>query len=125
MDLNEITRGLTIPIGILMIVIFYLVSGTSSSILPYVFITCILVGFLKNETVTDSAVATLITSIIGSVIATAIYLVIVYFSYGSVYLSYTLYSSAYTIVLYVIGGVVGGVIGYYISKEFEEKYMLE
>ena len=108
MDFNNVTKGKAIPLGIIIIVLTYLLSGASSSILPFVFFTGILVGLMKHDNITESAVAALLVALIGSV--------------RSTYLAYTLTSSLYLVILYIIAGAIGGVIGYYIFNELDVKH---
>lgn len=117
MDINQILKGKAIPLGVIIIIITYLVSGASSSILPFVFFTGIIIGLMKNDDMTTSAVAGLFTAFIGSVITTIITVGLMYVSYGAAYVSYVLSSSLFLILFYLVVGTVGGVIGYYISKE--------
>lgn len=120
MDINYVLKGKTVPLGIIIIIITYLVSGANSSILPFVFFTGILVGIIKSRDVVEAAVAGLATSFIASVITTIISVGLMYVSYGYAYVSYVLASSLYLIVFYIVVGAVGGVIGYYISGEIGE-----
>ncbi|MDO5821431.1 MULTISPECIES: DUF5518 domain-containing protein [Methanosphaera] len=122
MDFNNVTKGKAIPLGIIIIVLTYLLSGASSSILPFVFFTGILVGLMKHDNITESAVAALLVALIGSVISTIITSAIIYISYGSTYLAYTLTSSLYLVIFYIIAGAIGGVIGYYIFNELDVKH---
>lgn len=117
MDINHILKGKGIPLGVIIIIITYLVSGASSSILPYVFFTGIIIGLIKNDNIKEAAIAGLFTSFIASIITTIISIGLMYVSYGPTYVSYVLASSLYMFVLYLIVGAIGGVIGYYISKE--------
>lgn len=121
MDFNNVTKGKTIPLGIIIIIITYLLSGASSSILPFVFLTGILVGLMKHDDVIESTVAALIVALVGSVIATIISAGFIYLSYGQTYLSYVLMTSLYSIIFYVIAGAIGGVIGYYTFNEINVK----
>lgn len=120
MDINQILKGRTIPLGVIIIIITYLVSGASSSILPFVFFTGIIVGLIKNEDMITSAVAGLITAFIGSIITTIISVGLMYISYGAAYVAYVLTSSLFMIIFYLVVGAVGGIIGYYISQEIGE-----
>lgn len=121
MDINHILKGKTVPLGIIIIIITYLVSGASSSILPFVFFTGIIVGIIKNRDVVEAGVAGLLVSLFGSIITTVISVGLMYVSYGSAYVSYVLGSSLIMVVFYVVVGAIGGVIGYYISKEIGDK----
>ncbi|RAP43761.1 DUF5518 domain-containing protein [uncultured Methanosphaera sp.] len=121
MDFNKVTKGKAVPLGIIIIIITYLISGSSSSILPFVFITGILVGIMKNEEVAESTVAAFLSTLIGAVVATIISLIMMYMSYGSIYFTYMLYSSLYSLVFYIIAGTIGGVIGYYVYQELDIK----
>jgi hypothetical protein len=117
MDINYVTRGKIVPLGIIIIILTYLISGTSTNITPYILFTGIIIGLVKNESVLDAAVAGALASLIGSFIVTIITLVFMYMIYGSIYVQYMLTSSLIYLVLYTIVGVIGGVLGYYISKE--------
>lgn len=121
MDFNNVTKGKAVPLGIIIIIITYLVSGANSSILPFVFFAGILVGIMKNSDVTESLVASLLASFIGSLVGIIISVALMYVSYGSAYLLFMLSSSLYIFILYVIVGGIGGIIGYYISKEIEHE----
>ena len=121
MDFNKVTQGKAVPLGIIIIIITYLISGSSSSILPFVFITGILVGIMKNEEVAESTVAAFLSTLIGAVVATVISLIMMYMSYGPIYFTYMLYSSLYSLVFYIIAGTIGGVIGYYVYQELNIK----
>ena len=120
MDINNILKGKAIPLGVIIIIITYLVSGTSSSILPFVFFTGIIVGLIKNTDMKEAGIAGLVTSFIASVITTIISVGLMYVSYGSAYVSYVLGSSLYLFVFYLIVGTIGGIIGYYISEEINQ-----
>lgn len=117
MDFKNILQGKTVPLGIIIILITYLVSGSSTSILPFIFFTGIIMGILKNSDVVEAAVTGLIVSIVGSIISTIINLGIIYVSYGPMYLNYVLATSLYSVIFYIVVGAVGGVIGYYLSGE--------
>lgn len=117
MELNNIFKGKAVALGVIIILITYLVSGSSSSILPFVFFTGILMGIIKNSDVIEGLIAGLATSFIGSVLTTIISIGLMYVSYGSAYVSYILSSSLYLIIFYIIVGAIGGAIGYYISQE--------
>ncbi|MDD6286098.1 DUF5518 domain-containing protein [Candidatus Methanosphaera massiliense] len=121
MDFNKVTQGKAVPLGIIIIIITYLISGSSSSILPFIFITGILVGIMKNEEVAESTVAAFLSTLIGAVVATVISLIMMYMSYGPIYFTYMLYSSLYSLVFYIIAGTIGGVIGYYVYQELDIK----
>ena len=117
MDINYVTKGKIIPLGIIIIIITYLISGTSSSITPYILFTGIIIGLVKNQSVPDSAIAGGLASLIGSFIVTLLTLAFTYAVYGPLYMQYILTSSLLYIVIYTIVGIVGGVLGYFISKE--------
>lgn len=121
MDFNNVTKGKAIPLGIIIIIITYLVSGASSSILPFIFFTGILIGIMKHDDVLESLVASLIASFVATVIATIISLIMIYVSYGEMYVTYMLNSSLISIIFYIIAGAIGGIIGYYIFKELQLK----
>ena len=121
MDFNKVTQGKAVPLGIIIIIITYLISGSSSSILPFIFITGILVGIMKNEEVAESTVAAFLSTLIGAVVATVISLIMMYMSYGPIYFTYMLYSSLYSLVFNIIAGTIGGVIGYYVYQELDIK----
>ena len=121
MYFNKVTQGKAVPLGIIIIIITYLISGSSSSILPFIFITGILVGIMKNEEVAESTVAAFLSTLIGAVVATVISLIMMYMSYGPIYFTYMLYSSLYSLVFYIIAGTIGGVIGYYVYQELDIK----
>ncbi len=117
MDINQILKGKTIPLGVIIIVITYLAGGLSTSILPFVFFTGILIGFIKNSDKIEALVSGLITALIGSVITTLLNVAFMYVLYGSAYVMYVLSNSLYLIILYLIVGAIGGLIGYYVSEE--------
>lgn len=119
MNLNNVTTGKAVPLGAIIIIITYLVSGASSTILPFVFLTGILVGIMKNEDMKEAAIAGLLSSLIGTVITTIISLAMMYIYYGSTYLMYILQSSILFIVLYIIVGSIGGVLGYFVYQEIK------
>lgn len=119
MELNNITKGKAVPLGVLIIVITYLVSGASSSILPFIFFTGIIMGIIKNSEVLEGCAAGLLAALIGSVIATIISIGLMYVSYGMTYVNYVLMSTIYMIIFYIIVGGIGGAIGHYIYKEIE------
>jgi len=119
MDINQILKGKTIPLGVIIIVITYLSGGLSTSILPFVFFTGILIGFIKNNDKIEALIAGLIAAFIGSVITTIINVGFMYVLYGSAYVTYLLTNSLYLIILYIIGGAIGGIIGYYVSEEIK------
>ena len=117
MDINYVTKGKIVPLGIIIIIITYLIGGTTSSITPYILFTGIIIGLVKNQSVLDSAVAGGLTSLIGSFIVTMMTLAITYVIYGSLYVQYILTSSLVYLAIYVVVGIIGGALGYYISKE--------
>jgi F0F1-type ATP synthase assembly protein I len=121
MDLNSIVKGKAIPIGIIIIVISYLASGSSSSILPFMLFVGIIVGIMKNSDIKESTVAALITSLIGAFIALILSILTVYISYGSLYaLAMVSYSLVY-VIIYIIVGTCGGALGYYIYNEIDKQ----
>ncbi len=120
MDINRILKGKTVPLGVIIIIITYLAGGLSSSILPFVFFTGILMGIIKNNDKIEALVAGLITAFIGSIITTIINIGFMYLLYGSSYVSYILTNSLYLIILYLIVGAIGGIIGYYVSEEIKQ-----
>ena len=117
MDLNKITKGKSIPLGIIIIIITYLISGLSASVAPFILFTGILIGLMNSDDVKEAAVASFLASLIASVIITIISLGIMSISYGMTYLMY--FASSYVIygIMYIIVGAIGGVFGYYMSKE--------
>ena len=119
MDLNNVMKGKAIGLGTIIILITFLVSGSSTSILPFVFFTGILMGIIKNDEILEAAVAGFLAALFGSVISTVINLILVYMSYGQAFVGYMFSSTLYSVLFYLIVGVVGGVIGYYVSKELE------
>ncbi|RAP53196.1 MAG: hypothetical protein BZ137_07315 [Methanosphaera sp. rholeuAM130] len=119
MDINNVTKGKIVPLGIIIIIITYLISGSSSSITPYILFTGIIIGLVKNQSVAESAVAGGLASLIGSFIVTILTLGFTYMIYGSLYLQYMLSSSLLYLAIYTLVGVIGGILGYYISKELE------
>lgn len=119
MDINNVTKGKIVPLGIIIIIITYLISGSSSSITPYILFTGIIIGLVKNQSVVESAVAGGLASLIGSFIVTILTLGFTYMIYGSLYLQYMLSSSLLYLAIYTLVGVIGGILGYYISKELE------
>ena len=119
MDINQVLKGKSIPLGVIIIIITYLAGGLSTSILPFVFFTGILMGFIKNNDKIEALLAGLITAFIGSIITTIINVGFMFILYGSAYVSYMLSNSFYLIVLYLIVGAIGGIIGYYVSEEIK------
>ena len=117
MDFNEIVSGKCVPLGILSIVIFYLIGGASSSVLPFIFLTCIAVGYIKSISLTDTIVAGLLVSLIGGIINLLIYVGLVYVSYGSTYTMYIFNAASINLILSIIVGIIGGAIGYFIKDE--------
>ncbi|PWL07621.1 DUF5518 domain-containing protein [Methanosphaera cuniculi] len=118
MDFNEIVSGKCVPLGILSIVIFYLIGGASSSVLPFIFLTCIAVGYIKSISLTDTIVAGLLVSFIGGIINLLISVGLVYVSYGATYAMYMFTSvSSINLILSIIVGIIGGAIGYFIKDE--------
>lgn len=120
MDINQVLKGKTVPLGVIIIIITYLSGGLSTSILPFVFMTGILMGLIKNEDKIEALVTGLITALIGSIITTIINVGFMYVLYGSAYVSYILTNSLYMILLYLIVGAIGGIIGYYVSEEIKQ-----
>lgn len=118
MDFNEILNGKCVPLAILTIVIFYLIGGTESSILPFIFLTCIAVGYIKSISITDTVIAGLLVSFIGAIINLFINVAIIYAAYGSTYAMYMFTNAgAINLLLSIIVGMIGGAIGYYIKDE--------
>lgn len=117
MDINYVTKGKIVPLGIIIIIITYLISGSSSSITPYILFTGIIIGLVKNQSLLDSGVAGGLASLIGSFVVTILTLAFTYMLYGSLYMQYLLTSTLLYLVIYTLVGVIGGVLGYYISKE--------
>lgn len=132
MDLNKVTSGYAIPIGIVIIIIAYiigfqlffasaLINLITSTVGLLFFFIGILEGIMKHDEVIESATASAITSAVGSIcitIITPIMLNIInaphYFNnYGP---------SAFDLIIFVIVGIVGGIIGYYLIREiFKQK----
>lgn len=119
MNIKRIFDDKALPLGVIIIVITYLVSGTSSNILPYVFFTSILVGIMKHETLIESAVVGLVTTFIACVITAVISGGLYYVLYGATYVNYALSSIVFTFPFYIILGAIGGAIGYYSAKELK------
>lgn len=117
MDINNVTKGKIVPLGIIIIIITYLISGSSSSITPYILFTGIIIGLVKNQSLGESAVAGGLASLIASFIVTILTLAFTYMIYGPLYVQYMLTSTLLYLVIYTLVGVIGGVLGYYISKE--------
>ncbi len=117
MNIGNIMKGKTIPLGVISLIIIYLVSGMSSTIYPFVLIVGMFAGYAKNTSVADSAIAGLITSVIGGIVNIIIELGLVYYSYGSTYLNYMIYQSTFSMLFYIVIGLIGGIMGYYINKE--------
>ena len=104
-----------------MIVIFYLVGGTTSTIYPFILLTTMMAGYIKgNNTVSESAVTGLIISVIGRLITVIINVPLIYVSYGGQYASYMIAQTLpFTLLIGLIVGAVGGVLGYYIRGEMK------
>lgn len=121
MDFNNITKGKCVPLGIIMIVIFYLVGETTSTIYPFILLTTMMAGYIKgNNTVSESAVTGLIISVIGTLITVIINVALIYVSYGGQYASYMIAQTLpFTLLIGLIVGAVGGVLGYYIRGEMK------
>ncbi len=117
MDINNVTKGKIVPLGIIIIIITYLISGSSSSITPYILFTGIIIGLVKNQSLGESAVAGGLASLIASFVVTILTLAFTYMIYGPLYVQYMLTSTLLYLVIYTLVGVIGGVLGYYISKE--------
>ncbi len=117
MDLKNIFSDKALPLGVIIIVITYLVSGASSNILPYVFFACILVGIMKHDSLVDSGAVGLVTAFIACVVTAIISLGLYYLLYGAAYVGYALSSVVYVFPFYIVLGAVGGIIGFYASKE--------
>ncbi|AWX33180.1 hypothetical protein AW729_08810 [Methanosphaera sp. BMS] len=117
MDINNVTKGKIVPLGIIIIIITYLISGSSSSITPYILFTGIIIGLVKNQSLSESAVAGGLASLIASFVVTILTLAFTYMIYGPLYVQYMLTSTLLYLVIYTLVGVIGGVLGYYISKE--------
>ena len=116
MDINNVTKGKIVPLGIIIIIITYLISGSSSSITPYILFTGIIIGLVKNQSLGESAVAGGLASLIASFVVTILTLAFTYMIYGPLYVQYMLTSTLLYLVIYTLVGVIGGVLGYYISK---------
>lgn len=117
MDLNNAVKGKAVPLGIIIIIICYLTSGASSSIVPYILFTGLLVGIMRNDDIKESLVASAVSTLVGSVIVSIFSFAVTYLSYGSIYASYMITSLSIYILIYVVVGIVGGILGYYISNE--------
>ncbi len=122
MDLNKITKGKSIPLGIIIIIITYLISGLSTSVAPFILFTGILIGLMNNDEISEAAVASFLSSLIASVIIIIISLGLMTTSYGFQYVSY--FAGPYVLygIMYIVAGVIGGIIGYYISNEIDINY---
>ena len=112
MNIKDIFSDKALPLGVIIIIITYLVSGASSNILPYVFITSILVGIMKHNTPLESAVVGLVTT---AIVSCGLYFIM----YGATYLTYALSSIIFVFPFYIILGAIGGAIGYYCAKELK------
>ncbi|MBO7718921.1 MAG: DUF5518 domain-containing protein [Methanosphaera sp.] len=117
MDINNVTKGKIVPLGIIIIIITYLISGSSSSITPYILFTGIIIGLVKNQSIPESATAGGLAALIASFVVTILTLAFTYMIYGPLYVQYMLTSTLLYLVIYTLVGVIGGVLGYYISKE--------
>jgi len=117
MDLNNAIKGKAVPLGIIMIIISYLTSGASSSIVPYILFAGILIGIMRNDDMTESAVASGIATLVAAVLISIFSFAVTYMSYGAVYANYMISSLTIYIIIYLVVGIVGGVLGYFISKE--------
>lgn len=117
MDINNVTNGKIVPLGIIIIIITYLISGSSSSITPYILFTGIIIGLVKNQSIPESATAGGLAALIASFVVTILTLAFTYMIYGPLYVQYMLTSTLLYLVIYTLVGVIGGVLGYYISKE--------
>lgn len=117
MDINYVTKGKIVPLGVIIIIITYLTGGSSSSIVPFILFTGIIVGIVKNQSIADAVVAGGLTAFIGSFIVTLITLGVTYLTYGPIYMNYALSAYAMYLALYIVVGLISGALGYYISKE--------
>lgn len=117
MDLNNAIKGKAVPLGIIIIIISYLTSGASSSIVPYILFTGILIGIMKNDDMKESAVASGLATLVAAVLISIFSFAITYMSYGAVYANYMITSLTMYIIIYIVVGLVGGMLGYFISKE--------
>ncbi len=134
MDLNELFESKTIPIGVSIIVIAYLIGYQlfiASTIIRFLtptagllfFFTGILVGMMKHDEIEQSIVAAGITSASGSIAITLITYIIVSMNdtYGySQFLN--IGPSVMNLLIFIVVGAIGGAIGYYIIREiFSQK----
>lgn len=117
MEIKNIFQDKALPLGVIIIIITYLVSGASSNILPYVFLTSILVGIMKHNSVIESAVVGLVTTFIACLITAIISGGLYYVLYGATYVGYALSSIVFVFPFYIVLGAIGGAIGYYAAKE--------
>ncbi|MBR0472871.1 MAG: DUF5518 domain-containing protein [Methanosphaera sp.] len=117
MEFKNIFNDKALPLGVIIIIITYLVSGASSNILPYVFMTSILVGIMKHDSLVESAVVGLVTTFVACLITAIISCGLYFIMYGSAYVTYALSSIIFVFPFYIILGAIGGAIGYYCAKE--------
>lgn len=117
MDLNNVIKGKAIPIGIIIILISYLTSGASSSIVPYILFTGVIIGIMKNNDLKESIAASGLATLIAAVLLSIFSFALTYLSYGAMYANYMLTSLTIYIIIYLVVGIVGGALGYFISKE--------
>lgn len=119
MELKNIFNDKALPLGVIIILITYLVSGASSNILPYVFIASVLVGIMKHDSAMESGVVGLVTTFIACLITAIISCGLYFVLYGASYVSYVLSSIVFVFPFYIVLGAVGGVIGFYCAKELD------
>ncbi|WP_323736479.1 DUF5518 domain-containing protein [Methanosphaera sp. ISO3-F5] len=117
MEFKNIFNDKALPLGVIIIIITYLVSGASSNILPYVFMTSILVGIMKHDSLVESAVVGLVTTFVACLITAIISCGLYFIMYGSAYVTYALSSIIFVFPFYIVLGAIGGAIGYYCAKE--------
>ena len=132
MDLNKVTSGYAIPIGIVIIIIAYiigfqlffasaLINLITSTVGLLFFFIGILEGIMKHDEVIESATASAITSAVGSIGITIITPIMLNIINAPHYLN-NYGPSAFDLIIFVIVGIVGGIIGYYLIREiFKQK----
>lgn len=132
MDLNNVTSGYAIPIGIIIIIISYIIGFQlffasalihliASTVGLLFFFTGILEGIMKHGEISESATASAITSAVGAICITIITPIILNIANAPLYLN-NYGPSAFDLIIFVIAGTAGGVIGYYlIGGIFKQK----
>ena len=120
-NINNIIKGKSIALTVLMILACALLTGDSALIIPSMLFIGILLGIMKKVTMNEVLLSSTIAFVIGSILTMIVSLINVYYSEGGLYAIAVIQYAWFYIIFYTFIGCVGSAIGYYLREEIDNR----